>query len=61
LQTCSTGLFCGDEIGSITRLPPTSQRTDVISTQTYTVPASDTSISSFPSARATRLWTIMTT
>ncbi|XP_039078571.1 protein eyes shut homolog, partial [Hyaena hyaena] len=33
---------------------------DAISTRTYTVPASDTSISSFPSPRATRLWTIMT-
>nr|XP_025846905.1 protein eyes shut homolog [Vulpes vulpes] len=59
--TCSTGLFCGDERGRITHLPPISQRTDVISTQTHTVPASDTSISSFPSARATRLWTIMNT
>uniref|UniRef100_A0ABI7X4T3 Eyes shut homolog n=1 Tax=Felis catus TaxID=9685 RepID=A0ABI7X4T3_FELCA len=58
---CSTGLFCGAEISRITCLPLVSQRTDVISTQTYTVSASDTPISSFPSARATRLWTIMNT
>lgn len=61
MQNCSTGLFCGDGIGSITCVPPISQRTDVISTQTYTVPASDTSASGFPSARAKGLGTIMAT
>lgn len=49
------------EIRRINCLPPISQNADAISTQRYTLPASETSISSFPSARAARLWATMNT
>ncbi|XP_055247292.1 protein eyes shut homolog [Gorilla gorilla gorilla] len=60
-MTCSIGLLCGDEIRRITCLTPIFQRTDPISTQTYTVPPSGTLVSSFPSIKATRIPAIMDT
>ncbi|XP_021531834.2 LOW QUALITY PROTEIN: protein eyes shut homolog [Aotus nancymaae] len=60
-MTCSIGLLCDDEIRRISCLPPIFQRTDAIFTQTYTVPPSETLVSSFPSVKATGISTIMGT
>ncbi|KAM9665229.1 protein eyes shut homolog [Trichechus inunguis] len=59
-ETCSIGLLCGDEINRVTCVIPISQR-EGISTETYTAPPSETTVSILESARATRLWTLVNT